>query len=241
MNERFERELIEALAALEAGQPIEQVLSQHAEEAEGLRPILQLANQLEQAPFQPSMAASSRSRHRFLAKAAALREGSETQRHPGIRRRLFFSFASVAVLLLLLGGALTAAARSALPGDTLYGVKLIVEDTRMALAQDTDGRLDLRDEFGRRRGNEALELLAAGREAEVVLGGDIESWENGVWTLNRDGLLLEAHLDSSTVISGTPKLGEYAHIEGRTVNGQFVADLVEISEDEAPEQDTHTP
>jgi hypothetical protein len=67
------------------------------------------------------------------------------------------AFAAVAILVLVLAGA-TSAAASSLPGDPLYAVKRISEDVRLALTFDDVARTRLLSELTDRRLEELAEI-----------------------------------------------------------------------------------
>lgn len=75
----------------------------------------------------------------------------------------------VIVMALLFGSAgMTAyAAQSALPGDTLYGVKTSLEQTRISMARDASVRADLYLEFAENRLEEISRLIADKRYKDI--------------------------------------------------------------------------
>ena len=75
----------------------------------------------------------------------------------------------VIVMALLFGSAgMTAyAAQSALPGDTLYGVKTSLEQTRITMARDASVRADLYLEFAENRLEEISRLIADKRYKDI--------------------------------------------------------------------------
>ena len=77
-------------------------------------------------------------------------------------------------LILLLGalvfgglGMTGVAAQAAIPGDTLYGIKSTIEQTRLSFAQDAGQRAELRLGFAEKRLQEIEALIAEGRYHEV--------------------------------------------------------------------------
>ena len=75
----------------------------------------------------------------------------------------------VIVMALLFGSAgMTAyAAQSALPGDTLYGVKTSLEQTRISMARDASVRAELYLEFAENRLEEISRLIADKRYKDI--------------------------------------------------------------------------
>ena len=93
---------------------------------------------------------------------------------PVVRRRgLRVAAASLAAaMILVLGaGSAVAASSSALPGDTLYGVKRAVERVSLAMHRDPVGRAALQLRFAEIRLAEIRDLLAAGRAADEAVDG----------------------------------------------------------------------
>jgi hypothetical protein len=72
-------------------------------------------------------------------------------------------------VILFGGSAMTAlAAQSALPGDTLYPLKITLEQTRLSLARSAVDRAELQMEFAQRRLVEIEGLIAEGRYRNIV-------------------------------------------------------------------------
>ena len=125
-------------------------------------------------------AAVARGRMQFLQQAGALRARSVRQPHsrqaprfslfrpvsPASRRTLAMSFlraAGLALLILFGGGTLTVyASQGSLPGQSLYPLKTLSEDTLLSLTSSPEKRVDLNLEFADRRLTEMAELQAAG-------------------------------------------------------------------------------
>lgn len=122
---------------------------------------------------------------------------------PVVRRRgLRVAAVSLAAgMVLVLGaGSAVAASSSALPGDTLYGVKRAVERVSLAMHRDPVGRAALQLRFAEVRLAEVRELLAAGRDTgeavdglEDALTGAEEEALHAV-ALGRDADALLAHV-----------------------------------------------
>lgn len=74
--------------------------------------------------------------------------------------------ALIIVLLALIFNSLVLTARMALPGDTLYSTKILMEDLRMALTFDREKKADLYIQYTRERSSEMVDL---------VLDGDYEA------------------------------------------------------------------
>ncbi len=69
------------------------------------------------------------------------------------------------IVTLMVGGAgaTTVAAQSSLPGDSLYSIKLLVEDARVALTTEPQAQIDLHLELAQTRTQEMQQLSAQQR------------------------------------------------------------------------------
>jgi hypothetical protein len=83
------------------------------------------------------------------------------------------------LLFVMVGGGTVSAAAGSLPGDTLYGVKLSInEKVEMLMAQDTSSKAALEVRLAERRVEEAQSLAAEGRLESAVaesLGASVEA------------------------------------------------------------------
>ncbi len=124
------------------------------------------------------------------------------------------AMAVVAGMLVILGVTVTAsAARSAIPGDALYSLKISMEETRLSLAQDAGDRAQMKLAFAEDRLNEIGALIAEGRYREV--SSAIFSFEKNI-----NEALLEVEIVASVdparaaqiALDITAALSRYAHI-----------------------------
>lgn len=186
MNNAFESILIAALDALDAGEPVEDILGRYPAEAAELRPILQTVARIEPVRTAPLRSAQAASRREFLAAAEQKRQRPLAGRFTWpFFRRLFASAAGLALVLVLLGSVLVIASSSSLPGDLLYPMKITVAQVRLSLADDPAA---LRSELAQTRRAELAEMLASGRDGRVELLGFVEALTPDTLTL--DGLEL---------------------------------------------------
>lgn len=224
MDSALEAKLVECLDALEQGKSIEEILSRYPEEADQLRPILETAVQLTQLKLQPTLAAQTRSRDAFLARAAELRQEPARRRAPffGLRR-LLVPLASL-LLLFILGIGWGNISAAAVPGDLLYGSKLFIEDIRLALATSETQRALLREEFKQERVQEVKALLQDGGEAAVAFTGPIGEIEANTWTVAS----ITVHLDEETAVEGRPQVGRMAAVEGVVSDGRLTAGTIRV-------------
>lgn len=98
------------------------------------------------------------------------------------------SFAAAAAgVVLMLGGWITTvdAAANSLPGDTLYGLKLVSEQVRLRLAP-LEQRAVLHTEFAERRLDEVIALQHAGTVESANIKVAVEAFKNEITSANAD-------------------------------------------------------
>ncbi len=230
MNDRLEILLIECLDALEQGEPVEQILARYPQEASQLRPMLETAVALSQLNLQPSRAAQLNAKKAFLDYAASLRSTPQSRRTAwGGWRRLLAPLMAVFVVALLAVGT-GWRANASLPGDALYGVKLLLEEAAMPFSADRAVAEQMRQE---RRIQEIHHLLALGRTVEVRFAGLIT--DVSPQTLLIGGLSTE--VTPETVLTGTAVVGAHAEVEALVANGRLRANRILIT----PPEDLPTP
>lgn len=168
--------LEQCLQEIEAGATVEECLARYPEYAEELRPLLQTAVLLRQAPRAtpaPAFRAATRERLRRLTPPVAPGASRDGRVHfPApihwwqrlgetlSRRRWAPALVGtlVAVLLLVVvGGSVVSAAGNSLPGQPLYRVKRATEHLALGLASSEARRVDLRLKFAARRLQEAAQ------------------------------------------------------------------------------------
>ncbi|MCB9419575.1 MAG: hypothetical protein H6667_07215 [Ardenticatenaceae bacterium] len=226
MNEYLEVALMECLDALEQGQTIDQVLARYPELVSELRPILETAVALPQLNIQPSLAAQHRSRDAFLSQADALKETKTVRPSPwlNLRRRLM-PFAALALVIIMFAAGLGPLSASALPGDALYEIKLLVENARSAFTTNPAADAALTEQFNQRRIQEIITLLGENRTADVTFTGEIEALQPGLWTISG---LPTAITGETQIFGGDPLIGQMAMVDGRTTNGSLIASTITL-------------
>ena len=224
MNDVPEAVLYESLNLMEQGESIEQILSRYPEMATGLRPFLETAAQLANLAPQPSLSAKQKSKKVFLDHAASLKV-SPLKPSPWYRiRQAILPLASLAIVLILMATTAFSVSASAIPGDALYSVKRLVENVRLARADDPETAVALREEYRLERIREIQIVLRTGRSVEVNFTGSVEMMQEYVWTIED----LPVQLDEATVVEGRPQIGEMARVNGRTANGNLIANTIQI-------------
>jgi hypothetical protein len=189
MNKRIERALERRLrkGGHHAGDP--EVPRRRTDRASELGTLLGLARSVSRsyADVPEPPAGLAQGRQQLLSTAARLRQQASS-REPlprearGLERKrkgrmtstvlpkLAGATLAAMLITLVVGGGVAAAAGNSLPGETLYPVKLAVEDARLALASSPEAEAELAMEFVRERTQEMEMLMEQGDEIpdEVV-------------------------------------------------------------------------
>jgi len=173
---RIESIFQECLDAVERGEDLEQVLGDYPGRAEELRKRLETALWLKEngAVLAPRAGFVPASRQRLIgqlrqdgsSRATQPRDARALKAYQLKRFWLTLNLISLVVLVLVLGFVgmqLYSYAETALPGDSLYPVKLLMEKVRLETATDLATRTHLHVEFANRRSGEIIELILEGR------------------------------------------------------------------------------
>jgi len=200
MKRDFEHVLDECLSQLNTGLgpdrvDLEAVLARHPEHAAALRPLLQTAMLVREAPQPPLSPAAKAAGRRLLLSAVARkrREMAALQPSPWERALSFLSqlslqpknlqlaravvTLSLIALLLASVGVIKVAANS-LPDSPLYPVKLTAEQVRLFLTPAPAGKARLYMSYAERRLEEARALWEAGKglDEETLQAMQMESF-----------------------------------------------------------------
>ncbi len=242
MKDSFESILDESISALQAGVPIEEILAEVPEYASELRPMLFAATLL--ADPRPELAPEERKaalKAEYLSLAAELPPAHPSrleQLRAGwhvLKRRLTakavlsdMATVSITVALTLAMAALVLgyAAQDTIPGDWLYGVKQISEQTRLLLTFDPADRQTLQDQFNQQRLAEIDQLIRQKRAAVVHFAGTLETKGESLWVIEG----LPVFLPADAAITGNPQEGDRVTVVGflRT-NNVMVADTITLN------------
>ena len=173
--------LEEGLTKLQAGASLDEVLADYPKNAMELRPLLETAAGMcnNQSRLFAPVEAQAQSRRQFLSQAASRVE------HPGIfhSQHLRLAMTLVIIVALVFGIFSTGlVSASALPGDTLYFVKLAIEQVQLNMAVGPSERLKLQDNFNNIRTQELNQLKDTNRQVTVTFSG-IPAKMNGDWML----------------------------------------------------------
>ncbi len=185
MSESIGKILDHCIEEMEKGRTAEECLETYPQWRDELAPLLQLVGRLRTAPkVQPSASfrrnAAIRMKNLIAAGNVAPAKSPDSSHVistgwrvlpglPGLEKRLAIPLVLIALLMasIIAGGGTAYASQDALPGDLLYGVKMVVEDTRLLLNTDEIGDAELHLEFATERLEEAATLVAQGK-ADLV-------------------------------------------------------------------------
>jgi hypothetical protein len=242
MDERLMTYLDDCLASLRSGESLERCVARYPEQAKELRALLQIALALEELPQpEPSGSTTYEAKSRFLAEAERKRAMYQRRR---IRHRLANawshvqsrlglhtvfsgwmaparSIATVAItlaLVLLIGGGIVHAASGSIPGDPLYGFKLLGEDVQRALAWSQESRTRLETTFNQRRLDEVQQLLTMERKEDISFGGLLQARSGNDWIISN--VLVTTTQD--THLQSEPSIGTFVEVRGTTGTGGSV-------------------
>ncbi|MBN1810935.1 MAG: hypothetical protein JXA14_03780 [Anaerolineae bacterium] len=174
MTQRIEQALDKCLERATRPEDIEAILRQYPQQADQLRPLLGTAvaarRHYDTAP-EPPPGKLAAGRTRLLAEAARYKKQAAVvpvrPGKPATRRRFALKFAAAfltaALILASVGTGVAWAAQDSLPGDTLYPVKLTVEDLRLSLVSDPAAETSLALQLGEERVQELQALAESGR------------------------------------------------------------------------------
>ncbi|MFN2139715.1 MAG: DUF5666 domain-containing protein [Candidatus Promineifilaceae bacterium] len=236
MNRQLEDTLVEALDLLEQGMPLTRILARYPDMAEELRPYLMTAVNLERLAAPSPSAAQEASRRDFLAYASALQE--RPQKSPALRlRQILVSGLAVMLLLILSAAALAAASTNAIPGDTLYGSKILLENVRLNYSANPTAAQGMLEEFRQERIDEVLALLSLGRTQTVTFSGTVEEIKDGVWVVEG----IPVTITPSTIIGNEVGVGSFIQVTGSTAAGLLTAAKIEVYTGPLPDPDLVDP
>ncbi len=232
MNRDFEFALDESLQALRAGASLEECLTRFPEHAEVLRPLLETAAALSDVNLpRPQAEAVRRSRERMFQAADELFAAqpvsvSRFSRYVGklfawitgkenLDMRTTTRLATglvVLVLLVVSGLGVNFASANALPGDTLYPAKRLLEQVRLGLTLDPQRQEALKAELQTRRQDEVRTVLQMQRQTQVDFMGALGAFDETQWTVGGFALMLMPE----TRIQGSPAAGAMVSVQAVT-------------------------
>jgi hypothetical protein len=203
----------DCLGRLQSGASLEQVLAIYPDLKQELHPMLLAAQAARQAGagVHAPRAALARSRAKFIQKAN--QTAARRARPPSRSLVLRFVLASLVVILVLAAGMATSVAVSAhaLPGDVLYPVKIVAEQTRLLLAVNPASRLELEQTFDQERVSEVDTLIQRESSQDVQFAGGLKVMQGNNWQVGD----IQVQVTDSTKILSQVKPGYYVDVQGR--------------------------
>jgi len=231
-QERFEAILIECLAAMEAGEQIEQLVARHPADAAQLDAALRVTARLTAFGDETSRtmpAAQEHARAAFLARAASMHPQSPPPSRILRLVRPLVSFFAAVVLLVAIGAGVLGVSAASLPGDPLYSVKRSFENVQLSLARDPVQRVNLEESYGQRRMEEVKAVQASKRAASVEFVALVEAMNAEGWIIGG----FPVQVSPATLIEGALHVGDLAEVTGHILpDGRIVADRIEEEENE---------
>lgn len=229
MNDELLNALDESLSAILAGESVEACLTRYPGLADDLRPLLEaaLAAQQLSADVTVPRAPQNASRAQFLVRAAELRS-PRPRRSPwtALTPRLLVNALGLLVAFILGAYSVAAVSAESLPGEILYGVKRVVEQTQLSFTFDAQARAHLQEKLTARRVDEVREVLATGRVTDLEWGGVIEELNGERWLVA--GLTVMVPAEAS--VTGVPVVGLFVEVQGQTQsNGTIRASAVRVT------------
>ncbi|HSN77339.1 MAG TPA: DUF5666 domain-containing protein, partial [Anaerolineae bacterium] len=218
-NISVEDALDASLRMVAAGATVEECLQAFPHYAHELRLALAITGALQTEVASPAPVRLAQSvltqREAFLSSASAARRAARQtgvgwrESLAGLFRQPAWARAAALMLVVLLtlgfGRVAVTVASVALPGDTLYPVKLAAEQARLWATTDEDQRATLREQFEQTRREEAAVVTEQRRQVQVQFPGVIESMVDGVWRIA--GLEMPVLVAGDAVVRGQPALG----------------------------------
>jgi len=171
MKQKTEDIFNECLERLLEGESIEDCLKAYPEQSPELEPLLKTSSVLIQksAAIQATPEFKARVHSRLQEILCANREKAEKKARILIwPRKWAVAMTSVLVIVLVGIGTITASA-NALPGESLYPVKLAAEQARVTLAFSDTGKAKLHIQFAERRADEMVEMAHQGKSDKIPM------------------------------------------------------------------------
>jgi len=167
MAGRMEDILNDCLELIFRGKSIEDCLASYPEEASELEPLLRTGLSLAQksAAISPSPELKASVLSQLQARLYAKEEEARVK-VPFWRMRWVRAVASVAIVLSV-GIGTVAASANALPDETLYPLKLTVEQARVSLARSNVSRAELHLQFAEERVYEITRMAGEGKDEQI--------------------------------------------------------------------------
>ncbi len=171
MKAKIEEIFDRLIAEVRKGRSVDDCLHEYAEYADELKPLLYLANTINDLPKpEPSAEAVEAT----IKQARALSSEQKTSKRFSFREIFILNPVMVRVfaivlLILVFGVATVSLSANSLPGDVLYPVKIATERVQLLLTIDIEGKARLHAVFADKRTDEFASLLEPGVEISEAL------------------------------------------------------------------------
>jgi RNA polymerase sigma-70 factor, ECF subfamily len=230
----------QSLARIIAGEELEAVLEQNSQWAGEFRPALEAAQAVGwltgSITVPPDAQESSREKFLLAARTArALRPEryimAESQRNTLPNLRIIIYLVFLIIVLVLSARFALSASRNALPGEPLYPLKLMSEETQARLERDLLKRLELGKKFDRERVSELQALYEKLQQErslapiDVSLAGVLTRQQPDIWQIND----IDVYIMPDTRIVGQVEDGLVVDVQGiLEEDGMIRAQRVEV-------------
>jgi hypothetical protein len=225
--------LQQALEKISRGASLNEAL-QESSAPDQVRPLLIAALRLRKLSESIEVPAPADSLNAFLRQGAAIRQSlTETSAKKRWISILPWSMPQMShlmaaaglILILLLGGGLTGAAQTSLPGDTLFPLKQFSEEVFLALPGNAASRQNLRSVYQQRRLDELKSILQAGRAEALEFDGLVENLQgNRLVIAGFNGILA-----ADGQVTGRLGVGALVHAAGRTTSdGELLLSRIQV-------------
>jgi hypothetical protein len=226
MPERFENILDECLERMRQGESVEQCLARYPELAAELAPLLRvaMASQKASSTVKPRPEFKARAMYEIQSQLHGKGRKTETKKTSSIGWMPRWAVAVVSVILIFLvaGTGTVAASTSSMPDDTLYPVKLAMEQVRLGLSRGDINKARVSVRLADRRVKEIVYLAEKGDsrrldKALLRLEGHMEYIEQVIEANAERPKVQEALTDLKALLEERAAENEAA-IEGATNN-----------------------
>ena len=218
----------DALFRLQNGESLQSILAALPQDAE-LIDMVKTASLIKtqgQADLAADPAAQARSKQVFLQ--AALDLDSKPAKHGFIAwlqgLRLASQLTLIVIVLLFSLTVTGIVSAQALPGQPLYSVKRLVEQTQLALTRDSLGKLQFEEILNSRRIYEVLKLQDAGRWQDVSFAGWMHQNPDGSWQVQG----IPVVLDEKSPMWNPMLNGAYVEVNGRLSSEGVIVRKIEL-------------
>ncbi len=226
------------LQSLKDGESLDAVLARFPHLAAGLRPLLEAAQaawMLGQFDSPVGLVTRGRARVSSVHFRAGKPQAVRWILRPSWRVAL--TVLIVVAFMALSTNSAFAGAAQALPGDTLYPLKRVIENIQLVLTTDPSQRQVLQEEFNQHRVDETFALILNGRVEVVEFNGIVSSQTQNGWVVAG----IPVNISSLTLIDGAIRIGVEASVSGETQPDGSILAITIVAGDESDLQVTQIP